>query len=505
MPSTTRSLVAPIGGWNAKNALGEMPPDHAVSLTNFFPRPSDVVLRSGYRKFSTGITGQVEAVMAYNSGSTSKLFAAAGANIYDVTAGGAVGAAVWTTATSAKWLHTNVATPGGNFLYLANGVDKPLLYNGTTWTAIDGASTPAITGVTTTLLTHPYVSKQRVWFIETGSLRAWYLPVISVGGGAASLDFGSLCRRGGYLVSMAEWTVEGGFGMSDYVAFVTSEGELLIYSGTDPSSSTTWSLLGIWYVGAPMGRKCFAKYGSDLLLISKEGLTPMSQGRFFAELGNKGTLTDNIQWAISTATSTYGSNTGWQAIPYPKENALLLNVPSGTDIQEQYVMNSVTQAWCRFTGWGANTWEMYQDNIYFGANGYVGQAWYGNDDNGNQINGTALQAFNYFGIPGALKRWTMIRPVLSSNAQPATYANVNVDFDTSIPTTPLTYSTPAGGVWGTSTWGTGTWGGGTPQIYQTWNGANGVGYCAAPSIQVASKSVISWVSTTLVMEKGATL
>jgi hypothetical protein len=50
-------------------------------------------------------------------------------------------------------------------LYAANGVDKPHLYNGSTWTAIDGASTPAITGVTTTTFL-PTLFKNRMWFIQ---------------------------------------------------------------------------------------------------------------------------------------------------------------------------------------------------------------------------------------------------------------------------------------------------------------------------------------------------
>lgn len=500
------SLPAPTGGWNARDGLGEMPPLDAVILDNWFPRPADLVQRNGYVNYSTGLGAQVNAVMAYNAGTSSKLFAAAGANIYDCTSGGAVGAAVFSTATSDKWLHTNVATPGGNFLYLANGVDKPLLYDGTTWTSIDGLSTPAITGVTTTSLTHPYVAKQRVWFIENNSLRVWYLPVNSVGGAASSLDFGTLCRRGGYLVSMAEWTVEGGFGMSDYVAFVTSEGELLVYAGSDPSTPTAWALLGIWYVGSPMGNKCFSKYGADLLLVSKEGLTPMSQGRFFADLGNKGTLTDKIQWAISTSTSLYATNFGWQVIPYPIANALILNVPVSIGNQEQYVMNSVTGAWCRFTGWAANCWEMYKDNVYFGGNGVVCKAWVGNDDNAIQIVSDAQQAFNYFGMKGFLKRWTMMRPILNTTGKPALAANINVDFDDTKPTTALSYSGLTANAWDGTTWDSGIWGGGTGQIYKQWNGLNGVGYAAAVRLQCAAKGIsTAWISTDLMMERGGVL
>ena len=55
---------------------------------------------------------------------TPRLFAAVGANIYDASAGGVVGAAVVSGRTSDKWQHTNFGTAGGNFLILVNGADK---------------------------------------------------------------------------------------------------------------------------------------------------------------------------------------------------------------------------------------------------------------------------------------------------------------------------------------------------------------------------------------------
>jgi len=499
------SLPAPIGGWNARDALAEMKETDAPILQNWFPTPTYVTLRPGMVKWATGLPSQVNSVMAYNAGTTSKLFAASGTSVYDVTSNGAVGAAVVTGLTTDKLLHTNCATAGGNFLYFVNGLDKPRLYNGTTWTAIDGASTPAITGVTTTLLSNVYFAKQRLWFVEKGSLRVWFLPVVSVGGAASSIDFGSLCRRGGYLVAMAEWTVEGGFGMKDLTVFVTSEGEMLIYEGTDPSSASTWSLVGIYYMGSPMGPKCFCKAGTDLLYISKEGLVPLSQGRFFADISNKGTLTDKIQWAISQATTMYANNWGWQVQPYPLGNALLLNIPMGTGLQQQYVMNTVTGSWCNFTGWNANAWEMLQDQIYFGDSGFVGKAWFGNDDAGVQINGDAQQAFNYFKAPGILKRWTMARPIIGASSSPAVLCNINVDFDSTAPNAVLNATPTTYGTWDVAKWDVGTWGG-TQDIYKNWQGVTGVGYCAALRVIASGKgNTINWMSTDLVMERGGVL
>jgi len=65
MPATTTSMAAPIGGWNNRDSLAEMPPLDAVQMVNFFPTPTDVQLRKGWTKTSTGITGQVQTIMNY--------------------------------------------------------------------------------------------------------------------------------------------------------------------------------------------------------------------------------------------------------------------------------------------------------------------------------------------------------------------------------------------------------------------------------------------------------
>ena len=143
-----QSLPSPIGGWNARDSIANMDVLDAVQLTNLFPSVNNVILRKGYSKHATGISGQVQTLMSYSSGGADKLFAIAGSSIYDVTASGAVGAAVKTGLGNAKWEYVNVTTPAGGYIYAVNGVDKPLLYNGSTWT------NPAITGVTDTSLSN---------------------------------------------------------------------------------------------------------------------------------------------------------------------------------------------------------------------------------------------------------------------------------------------------------------------------------------------------------------
>ena len=141
------SLPAPVGGWNARDSLANMAPTDAVQLENYFPGVSNVNLRGGYVKHATGFPDDVETLMTYSGGTADQLWAVSDGKFYNATAAGAIGAAAVSGLSNSKWEYTNITTSGGNYLYAANGVNTPYLYNGTTWTSITGASTPAITGV----------------------------------------------------------------------------------------------------------------------------------------------------------------------------------------------------------------------------------------------------------------------------------------------------------------------------------------------------------------------
>lgn len=496
------SLPAPVGGWNARDSLSDMPATDAVYLTNWFPATTELQLRSGYVKWATGLPAQVDTIMNYESGTTGKLLAISNGSVYNVTSQGAVGAALLTGLTNSRWQYCNITTSGGSFLYMANGVDTPYVYNGTTWTSITGASTPAITGVTTTTLNNPIVFKNRVFFTQTNTLKLWYLPVLSIGGLAKSLDLSSFAYKGGYVVQHSTWTIDAGYGVDDYYAVYTSKGQVVVYKGSDPD--TDFALAGVWDLGTPVGTRCMYKYGGDLLLLGKDGLTPLASELQSSRLDPRVAITDKIQWAVSEAISNYGSQFGWQILFYPEENQLWLNVPNTTQTT-QFAMNTITTNWCNYTGWNATCWELYNDQPYFGGNGYVGRAWNTNADNGANINAVALQAFSSFDSPGELKRFTMAKPIFRASGNPAIYANINVDFNLLPPNTVLNYSPTAIGVWDSGIWDTALWGGGL-NVFQQWQGLNGVGYYGAPVVTIASNNLdVRWVSTDIVLEKGAVL
>lgn len=499
------SLPAPVGGWNARDAWANMAPTDAVGLTNLFPGVSSVNLRGGFSNWSTGLAGQIESLLVYNGGSVSQLFGvdANTLSIYNCTTQGAVAAPVVTSLTNARWEYTNIATAGGNFLMTVNGADDLQLYDGSVWKPINSGSSPAITGVDTDTLNNILLFKNRVWLLQNNTLVAWYLPTQSIAGVAQELDLSSVATLGGYLVDMAAWTIDAGYGADDMLVFVTSQGEIIVYRGTDPASDATWALVGVWQLGAPVGKRCMLKFGGDTLLISLDGLLPLASALQSSRLDPRVAISDKIQGALSAATSTYKNSFGWQVFYYPKANAVWINVPVQTNGQQQYVMNTITTSWCNFTGWNANCWALFNDEPYFGGNAVVCKAWDSTyADNATNINGLAFQAFNYFDLRGVEKYFTRARPIITTTGQPNIQVGMSIDFSISENVTPIPYSLTSPGSWDVGLWDVASWGQSLNQI-ANWQGITGIGYCGGPQFQTASQDVqINWSSTDVVFQTG---
>lgn len=574
--ATVKSIPAPIGGLNARDGIANMPPTDAVILDNWFPTTASVDLRGGSVNYAKGLGGNVETLAAYNSATGRALFAAAGANIFDVTAGGQVGAAVATGFTSARWQDLNFGSTAANgqFLYLFNGVDYPMLYTGTQWQVVASTSTaqtissitstgavatvttaaahglvtnnvviisgatpaayngafqitvtspttftytmlsapavnatavgtylisPAITGVDPRLLVQAVSFKQRIYIVEKNSCRCWYLPVNAIGGAAQSLDFGGLFKLGGYLMAVCTWSVDNSDGMQEYFVAISSEGEVAVYQGYDPTNADNWSIASHFRVGRPLGRRCFTKVGSDVIVLSADGAYPLSKALLTDRSQQNDALSQKIQDLINKDAQIYAANFGWQVILYPIGNKIIVNVPSMPGlISYQYVMNTITGAWCRFTGWNALCWALFGDNLYFGAlNGAITQADVGLSDSGASIVANGLQAFSYFDTPNQ-KQFTAMRPMLYASRGIAPACQVNVDFDTGSPSA-VTSNNISTTLWG-APWGS-PWSTNNSTV-RNWQGAVGIGRAGAPHMVVSAKNAVcQWQGTDVMFEE----
>lgn len=349
--------------------------------------------------------------------------------------------------------------------------------------------------------------KERLYFVIENSLDFCYLPVDSINGAVTKFPLGGIFKNGGYLQAMGTWTIDAGYGVDDLAAFVTSNGEVAVYKGSDPSDPNDWALVGIWNIGQTFNRRCMFKFGGDLLVLTEGGLVPLSAGLQSTRLDPRVNITDKIFYAISQATTAYSSFYGWQINYFAKQNMLMLNVPV-INGSEQYVMHNITKSWARFTNISANCWELSGDDMYFGGDGYVGKFYDTNADAGTNIRGFVQQAYSYFESRGQQKRFTLVRPILQTdNGIPTVLCGISTDFDTVDLTSQISFNPNILdiGIWDTSDWDDTNWGG-VLVTSKAWQGVTGLGYAGSISMNVVSQSIeFHWASTDFVMERGGVI
>jgi hypothetical protein len=477
--STATSLPAMTGGWNARDPLPMMKEEYAVVLDNFFPGTGSVDMRRGSALHASGVgSGPVEVLMEYSSGSTRKLLAAGGGGLYDATTPGAATALVLTYQ-AADWIWTNFR----GFLVAANGTDIPFRYDGATVTEciITGS------GLSGSNLNYVLAHKSRLFLVEKDTLSFWYLSTNAVQGAALEFDLSGIFRLGGELVALGSWTRDGGSGSDDLLVAITSRGEVAVYQGSDPSSANDWALVGVFRISAPMGRRCLMKYGADLAVLTQDGVLPLSQVLpIDRSSADSRSISDRIKGAFTSAARTYGMGFTWQVHDYPKANWLFVNVPvpSG-DVAHQYVMNTLTGAWCRFKGMEAYGWGLLGDDLYYGGdNGYVYRADVGFTDDGATITGDAWGAFSYFGARGRLKQFKLIRPILTTIGNPSIAVGIVTDYDDTVPSGAVTLSSTTP-LWDTVYWDESLWAS-ESTIIRDWVGVSAIGTAAAVRLRMTT-------------------
>ena len=500
-PGDTISLPAPTGGWNTRDPLDGMAPEDAVQLDNWFPETGTVRMRGGSAEFAdTTETDPVQTLFSYNGGGTSEMLAAAGGSIYDVTSG-TVGAALATGYNSDVWSWTNHAGGGGTRLLAANasGLDDCWAYDGATITPL------VLVGIAEAAVSQVMLYASRVFFVEGGTLSVWYTTAGAFQGAVTEFDFGPFCRKGGEIAAIGSWTRDSGDGSADDLfVVVTSEGEVLLYSGNDPANN--WVLQGVFAVGKPVsGFRCLLKTGPDMVLICDDGVQPLSEYLLLGTTRASSTkLGAKISTAAQEAVSQYGTLAGWQGALYADQSMMLINVPQSATVFWQFVANTTTGAWCRFKGMNAYCWGTLGRDLYFGgADGTVYQALTGVGDSGSDVVAEYVGSYQYVGGRGANKRFVMCRPVLQTNGRLTYSLGVNVDYaDTSVLPT-VNSNTPIGALWGSGIWGTSLWKSSTMTLQRNWAGVSGIGYSVAVHMLVSTQTIsVRMNSFDLMFEPG---
>lgn len=508
--SRTYSLPAPVGGLNARDSVANMPSDDAITLDNWFPRPTDVAVRNGYTSFAT-FTGLCKTVIVYNGVVATKVFVAVDTTndaIIDATSGGAistpvVGGATPTVqaVTNAVFDYTNFGATGGHFLSLVNGTDTAIEYDGSTWST--ATLTHASLSGTDKLFTNAVFS-ERLWFGEKNTFNVYYTATRSKSGAMTQLPLASLFKLGGALNSIITVT-DATQTIADYIGFLSTQGELIVFSG-DPAGSS-WAKAAHFVLPRPVvsGMRAWVKYATDALVLTTDGVISLRNAIAQDKFDTGAKFSEKIRNAINLEVASNGNKSGWGMVYHPTGTKLLINVPTASySAARQYVMNTQTNAWCRFTGWDWFHLAVTGDTLYAGASGMLAKADTGSSDDSSPIRFDGKQAFNYFGARARLKMVKLIRPVLALNGTAQVAAHINTDF---ADVTASSYQAIVGGSgdpWGEGMWSA-AWQGGTT-VNRVWRSAIGHGSAIAPRIEGQTEDVsLSWAATDLAIEHGGPL
>ena len=525
--SQTHSIDAPTEGWNAFDSIDNMPETAAIVLRNLIPGAGRVDTRAGTTEYWDLGTGEpCQTVASLDSADNSGLFAASAGGIWGITDVADV-TIISNPATFSldKWQNKNFRKADeSGILILCNGVDStqiitpeaapppnfdiaPMVAEEYDYTDPDNQVLNPISsdfiGVE--------VFKGRCYYWRDEDDAFYYTEAGSYQGVLARFPLGAFVQRGGKLIMTTTWTQQdSGDGRDDFLVFVFSTGEILVYQGDDPGGVGFFEFVGRYFTAEPLSVRGKDKYGSDIIIMTKDGYVGLStiiqQGR----TSDVPQFSRLIHSAIVDQTEKTSDIFGWDCILFPKHGLMVFNVPITEGDFEQHVLNTVTQRWCKFTDIKINCLEVHNERLFGGTqDGRILAVLEQTSDEGNPINFECLYAFSYLGDPGNHKHMTAAQ-VLTTHSKPEFielrgYADFDVPLLTPLAlppgttegtwsTNPETPPSPIGSYWDEHYWARG----GTPYTYKGWQNVSAFGYAVALMVRFAKlNDGVTWRSTTI--------
>ena len=524
---TVHSFPAPTLGVDSRQSLAASNPQTAITIENMFARSFGLELRAGYSRWS-GIAPGANGVtlmpyQAANSTVDSRLFMAANdGNVYDVTdnipgnAASVLTVAGQTNPGEVYWV--NFVLAGGNYLIAVFPGAGLWTYESVAgWTQIVEGTTPGtIEGIDPAKFGYVLNWENRLWFIETDTGVAWFLPVKQFAGKAEFFDFGPMFTHGGYLAVGASWTVDGGGdggGMADSLVMISSEGDVLIYGGEDPTDPTKFHINGRWFVGRlPVGRRCITRNGTDMAVLCERGVLLMTEILRNIDEQPQNQACKRINQLLQPDVRSSIEKKFWEIKLLTDVNCLVVNSPV-RHFNTDYVWTIDLTAYgaSKMTNMPFTSMEMFHGKSFAADDkGNVWKLWSGNSDGavgtvrGLDIQATVQAAFVPLGDPFCWKRFLMVRAGFRSTTAPAVQLAVNSEWTFAPPSLSPVFTQGSGDLWDVGVWTVAQWSGST-QTYKAWVGAQGMGHYAAIAMRVRGDPGTVFTDWDCVVEQGGIL
>lgn len=509
-------IPPPIGGINGTDPLIGMGQQYAIFSYNMVSSAYGLKIRNGYDEWCTSVDGNttddsVKSLLVFNGATTSKLFAATDEGIYDVTSSSTSPTKVVTFSTHSsvagrmEWVNT-VNSAGTHYLCCcdaANGYYHRT--EGATWTKLtSGGGAGQVSGVDPANLVFVMQWKERLWFVERDTANAWYLATGAIEGAATKFAFGNKFKTGGTLVGLYSWSRDGGTGPDDYLVAISSSGDVVVYQGTDPSSTDSFQIVGNWFVGSlPLGRRIAAKVGGDLWILSLFGIIPLSKLLAGLEVKNKDAfVTGNITPIFTSLMTNRTSTFGWEIRTCPQDSLLFVSVPKlSTASHTQLVYSMDRPAWTLFRDIPYLCGQEFVGEFYIGTSDGRVLKYTGHTDNGADINWSLMGAYR------PTKTNTMIgfsRPFFVTSAIPVYEVQARYDYDLNeFYSSLVAPASAASSGWDSGLWDSALWGGLASQ--NTPRGVSGMGRAVAMALRGKSNLDTTYLGMEVIFQQGGML
>jgi hypothetical protein len=501
------TLPAPTRGLILSENFAFMQPGAAVVLDNWYPTMQGVRLRGGVIRhcdlhaldatvppIGSELRLPVISAFEYISGTNQKMFAAQTTKLFDVTANAPV--LVKSGQTSGNYCAAQLANAQGDWLMVVNDAgDHVLRFDGTTWVDAQTTGTNPIVGVPAAGFSHVWKYRNRLYFIERNSMNAYFLGLNAVGGDLTlnKIPLSGAATKGGRLLWGASWSLDAGDGIDDKNVFGTSEGEVLIWTGTDPGQAANWRQEGRYQLDKPMGMNAHISLGGDLLIATTDGLQPVSAAiTKDAEQLDLASLSRNIR-SMWRQEAIEKRDRPWTMKRWDEMGVLLVTWPYGKQNNRLCaVINTGTGAWCRFPGVDATCFIRRLGDCFYGTqDGTIMQMERGGFQDGLPYTATLVGGWGVFQRQSNTSVWHQARATfISANAQPfIPQLSACTDYVINLPQPPPAGPAPAlAHVWDEGKWDQMLWDGSPrskPPVRNTlWRSIGRTGYSHAPVVQV---------------------
>jgi hypothetical protein len=500
------TLPTPTGGLNLIDAVDNMPPNDCIECENVYPDVSAVSVRNGQTLFGTsGLTGSGNNLISITgTDGTQRLLHLEANALVDMTTGTPASVTLPNNiSATASWTIFN------NRLFLFDGANTPIVYTPSAGTAAATGFT-GITGGATTIVAGGSF-KNVLCLIQTGTASFWYPAAAAISGACSEYNLAPFFKKGGTLRYVGSWTNQLASTSAELFVAVSSEGEVLCYSGDGPATAlSTFSLVARYSIGRPLGYKAFIQLENDLWVITDQGivsLTALFQGS--SELIALSGMPKKINKFITDYALRIGVSQRWMGTFWPKGQRVYIAVPISTSQTVLLVCNLQSGAWCKYTfieSQKVASQAVFGGKIY-GVNlsGRICEMETTGDDDGSTIEWALQWAWTFLGTRGQYKRIVDCRPIVYCFSGQQLQLGTATDFQNNPSLSTITIGVDSvidDSEWDSSDWDTTPWGS-EEQYFSEWHALSGQGHSVSFQMQGSNSTQIQINSVDLRVEVGS--